>query len=49
MALQRGMLVVWQLAVSALLIVISLVSPAVASAQAQTGWFQRCCEANWND
>jgi len=31
------MLVVWQLAVSALLIVISLVSPAVASAQAQTG------------
>jgi len=37
MALQRGMLVVWQLAVSALLIVISLVSPAVASAQAQTG------------
>ena len=37
MALHRGMLVVWQLAVSALLIVISLVSPAVASAQAQTG------------
>jgi len=37
MALHRGMLVVWQLAVSALFIVILLVSPAVASAQTQTG------------